>query len=268
MGDLQFAKQFLTSIDNKTTKYQSDHVFDPKTYQMRIPYTLPKLSNPPHPLPPKTKPAPPPAPGSESARPTVSVTLKSARNPNMTVTLPSVDPGTTTIQGLKEQVQACLGGPGVVQVDKIKLLQNKKPIPPSKRLLTDAVEERDLRGHLELGVMVMGGAPDPTPDQVAAAVAAVTTSSTGGTTGASVQDTPMEGVESTATANTQSTSGAGPEPGVPVRPGEASAESVLQTTEFWDDLQGFLEQRIRNQSDAERLRSVFESAWKSHSSRP
>ena len=41
MGDLQFAKQFLTSLDNKPTKYQPDHVFDPKTFQMRIPVSLP-----------------------------------------------------------------------------------------------------------------------------------------------------------------------------------------------------------------------------------
>jgi hypothetical protein len=46
MGDLQFAKQFLTSLDNKTTKYQPDHVFDPKTFQMRIPVSLDLLSLP------------------------------------------------------------------------------------------------------------------------------------------------------------------------------------------------------------------------------
>ncbi|KIW13451.1 hypothetical protein PV08_08639 [Exophiala spinifera] len=272
MGDLQFAKQFLTSIDSKPTKYQADHVFDPRTYQMRVPYTLPKLSNPPHPLPPKTKPAPPPAPGSESAKPTVSVTLKSARNPNMTLTLPTIDPSTTTIHSLKEQVQAHLGGPGVVQLDKIKLLQNKKPIPPSKKTLTDAVDDKDLKGHaVELGVMVMGGAPDPKPQEdtapLAAAAAAAATTTTTGTSGSEKSTgTPMEGVDATAQAKaTQSTE---PEVSEPVQPGEPSGESVLQTSGFWDDLQGFLEQRIRNQSDAVRLRGLFESAWRSHSSGP
>ena len=46
MGDLQFAKQFLTSLDNKTTKYQPDHVFDPKTFQLRIPVSGMSLDNP------------------------------------------------------------------------------------------------------------------------------------------------------------------------------------------------------------------------------
>lgn len=179
----------------------------------------------------------------------------------MTLTLPSVEPSATTIQSLKEQVQAHLGGPSVVQVDKIKLLQNKKPIPPSKRVLTDAVDDKDLRGHVELGVMVMGGAPDPKPQvmaPLAAAAAAATT--TGASAGVENKDTPMEGVESTTTAQAKSEA--------PVQPGEASGESVLQTSEFWDDLQGFLEQRIRSQSDAVRLRGVFESAWRSHGSGP
>ncbi|KIW13795.1 hypothetical protein PV08_08987 [Exophiala spinifera] len=275
-GDLQFAKQFLTSIDNKPTKYQADHVFDPRTYHMRIPYTLPKLSNAPHAFPPKTKPAPPTAPGSESAKTTVSVTLKSTRNPNMTLTIPSMEPSTTTIQSLKEQVQAHWGGccgPSVVQVDKIKLLQNKKPIPPSKKVLTDAVDEKELRGHLELGVMVMGGAPDPKPQvmaSLAAAAAAAAATATAKTSVSKKGDgTPMEGVESTATAQVQQAqadSSAASEG--PVQPGEPSGESVLHTSGFWDDLQGFLEQRIRNQSDAARLRDVFESAWRSHSSGP
>jgi hypothetical protein len=37
MSELNFAKTFLTSLDVKTTKYPSDHVFDPKTFATRIP---------------------------------------------------------------------------------------------------------------------------------------------------------------------------------------------------------------------------------------
>src|SRR3954447_12676419 len=37
MSELNFAKSFLTALDAKTTKYPSDHVFDPKTFPPRIP---------------------------------------------------------------------------------------------------------------------------------------------------------------------------------------------------------------------------------------
>ncbi|KAK7888412.1 hypothetical protein LTR67_008758 [Exophiala xenobiotica] len=258
MGDLQFAKQFLTSLDNKSTKYQADHVFDPKTYQMRIPYTLPKLSCPPHPQPPKTKPVSAPAPGSESAKSTVSLTLKSARNPTMTLTLPQMDPSSTTVQSLKEQVQSHLGGSGVVQIDKIKLLLNKKPIPPSKKTVAEALDEKEAKGDIELGVMVMGGAPDPPPQvQVPPADMAGAPEREKAAVEAESRPTPMEGVE---TVQAESRA--------PVQPGQTSGEIVLQTDEFWNDLQGFLEQRIRDQGEAVRLRGVFERAWKSEVSRP
>src|SRR5436305_10115492 len=37
MSELNFAKTFLTALDAKPTKYNSDHVFDPKTFATRIP---------------------------------------------------------------------------------------------------------------------------------------------------------------------------------------------------------------------------------------
>ncbi|KAK4944356.1 hypothetical protein LTR10_016242 [Elasticomyces elasticus] len=257
MGDLQFAKQFLTSLDNKPTKYQPDQVFDPKTYQMRIPYTLPKLSNPPHPEPPKTKPLQAPAPGSQSANPTITLSLKSARNPNMTLTIPSVDPNTTTIQALKEQTQSHLGGSTVVQADKIKILYNKKPIPPSKKTVAEALDGLVPSGDVEFGVMVMGGAPDP-PPQAPAEMAAAPESEKAAVEaeGQTAESTAIEGVETTQPESE------------PVQPGGSSGEQVLQTSEFWDDLQGFLEQRIRDQAEAVKLRGVFEKAWRSSTSAP
>ncbi|KIX09735.1 uncharacterized protein Z518_00816 [Rhinocladiella mackenziei CBS 650.93] len=263
MGDLQFAKQFLTALDSKPTKYQADHVFDPQTFQMRIPYTLPKLSNPPHPPPPKTTPASAPAPGSESANPTVTITMKSARNPNMTLTLTSIDPTSTTIQALKEQIQSYLGGPTVVHLEKIKVLLNKKPVPPSKKTVTDALDEKSPRGTVEFGVMVMGGAPDPPPQKqtqtrtrapvpVETEMAAAPASEKAAVEAEekSTVSSAMEGVETTTTS------------------AEATRESVLETAEFWTDLQGFLEQRIRDQAEAVRLRGVFEQAWRSSNAKP
>ncbi|EXJ93817.1 hypothetical protein A1O1_02210 [Capronia coronata CBS 617.96] len=255
MGDLQFAKQFLTTLDNKANKYPADHVFDPKTFQMRIPYTLPKLSSPPHPLPPKTT-ASARAPGSESASSTIAVTLKSARNPNMTLMVPSVDPSTTTIHALKEQVQSYLGGPTVVHIDKIKVLLDKKPVPPSKRTVAEALQQRGQEGEVEFGVMVMGGAPDPPPQTQEAAPDAQTASAPSSEEAVveveqkKPEPTPMEDVEPASTS-----------PAAPVQPGGVSGQDVLKSSEFWDDLQGFLEQRLRDQAEAVKLRELFERTW-------
>jgi hypothetical protein len=41
-----------------------------------------------------------------------------------------------------------------------------------------------------------------------------------------------------------------------------SGVEVLKQAEFWDDLQGFLERRLRDQGEAARLRKVFEGAWR------
>ena len=47
----------------------------------------------------------------------------------------------------------------------------------------------------------------------------------------------------------------------PVAQGESGA-SVLESGAFWDDLRGFLEQRIRDQAVAKKATSIFEAAWK------
>ncbi|KAI1800179.1 cell-cycle control medial ring component-domain-containing protein [Daldinia bambusicola] len=41
-----------------------------------------------------------------------------------------------------------------------------------------------------------------------------------------------------------------------------SGSEVLDTKEFWDDLKGFLLQRIRDEKTAEELINTFQSAWK------
>jgi ubiquitin-like protein 4 len=260
MGELQFAKQFLTSLDSKSTKYQSDHVFDPKDFQTRIPYTLPRLSHPPHPLPPNSRTPSTPPPGSTIAVPTITVTLKSTRNPALTLTLPDLNPSSTSIQSLKESVQSALGGPSIVGVEKIKILLNKKPIPASKKTVADTLEGVGLDGkekQVELGVMVMGGAPDPPPQPQPQAAPPPSQQPSGpdsentAVEAAAVPDTstPMEGI-----LNTTSTPA--------VNPVEISGKAVLETPDFWDDLQGFLSQRIKDESQARRVHDVFQAAWK------
>lgn len=45
MTEVSFAKSFLSTLDNKTTKYQPDHQFDPATFGVRIPVGLSILPN-------------------------------------------------------------------------------------------------------------------------------------------------------------------------------------------------------------------------------
>ncbi|OAP61530.1 hypothetical protein AYL99_03733 [Fonsecaea erecta] len=258
MSDLQFAKQFLTSLDNKPNKYQPDHVFDPQTFQMRLPYTLPKLSTPPHPPPPKSVPVTAAAPGSQPSTPTLTLTLKSPRNPNVTLVIHSVPPATATIQDLKEQIQTSLGGPGVVHLDKIKLLLNKKPIPPSKRTVAEALAGLGTGSDVEFGVMVMGGAPDPPQTHITVSLNNETTTSNATLT-TTVAGTGGKPTESKKTGGAE---------GTPMEGVQSATSSVLESQEFWDDLQKFLEQRIGSSNEAGKLRGTFERAWRSAMDRP
>jgi len=152
----------------------------------------------------------------------------------------------------------------VVNAEKIKVLLNKKPIPASKKTVAEALEGSEVSGEVELGVMVMGGAPDPPPQaqppQSLDAIIDASSASAPESEKAAVeaeqnkhQVTPMEGVETTKD---------------PVQPGEVSGADVLETTEFWNDLQGFLEQRIRSSEEAVKLRGTFERSWRSSKDAP
>ena len=278
MTEISFAKTFLTALDNKTTKYQPNHVFDPSTFEVRTPFTLPKLPHPQHPSPPKASsndgPSSQPAvaPGAEPSSTTtntINITLNSSRNPTMTYLLPSAPP-TTTIASIKQQVHDYLGGSAAVSsVDKIKILHNKKPIPASKATVADVVDDANAK-DLELGVMVMGGAPDP-PAQTTTAVKTRPPEPAGpGSENAAIEavtgmnpadtgtETKMEGVQTT-TGNMKSE---------PVQPDENSGADVLQTQEFWTDLEGFLAQRTRSLEEAAKLRQTFERAWRSNTAAP
>ncbi len=184
----------------------------------------------------------------------------------MTFTLPQTQP-TTTLQAIKEQIQTYLGGSDVVATtEKIKLLLNKKPVAGSKKTVSEALEGSDGTEEVEFGVMIMGGAPDPPPQAQPPPTSATTDAAISITAPASEKaaaeagaeekpdQTPMEGIE-TSTSE-------------PLQPGEASGQAVLESPEFWTDLQGFLEQRIRSAEEAERMRGVFERAWRSSRAEP
>jgi len=192
----------------------------------------------------------------------------------MTLNLPSTAPS-TPISSLKQQVHAHLGGPSVVtSIDKIKLLLNKKPVPSSKQTVADIVDANTK--DLELGIMVMGGAPDPPPqDTATTAIKAREPEAAGpGSENAAVEAetgvNPAEDAraETGVAGSTPPTKSRTESESQPVQPGEDSGDAVLQSEEFWKDLEGFLAQRIRSQDDAIRLRGVFESAWWSSSAVP
>jgi hypothetical protein len=108
-------------------------------------------------------------------------------------------------------------------LDKIKLVYNKKPTSDSKTL-RDLLGD-DAKEEVEFTVMVMGGIP----------------------VGASprIQSPELAAVGS-----------------VPVAEGSGSAGlDVLKEESFWNDLQGFLQQRIRDEEEAGRLAGLFRSAW-------
>ncbi|KAH7154995.1 cell-cycle control medial ring component-domain-containing protein [Dactylonectria estremocensis] len=47
-----------------------------------------------------------------------------------------------------------------------------------------------------------------------------------------------------------------------------TGQAALETEEFWDDLKGFLMQRLKDQAQAEELSTLFKSSWQSSQASP
>ncbi|KAI1341913.1 cell-cycle control medial ring component [Xylariaceae sp. FL0016] len=204
MTEVSFAKQFLSVLDARPVKLSPDHVEDPKSYQQRAAYTLPRMPKP------MSKPNRTTAPGSERS---ISVSVKSARNPPLDIKLPPQTLNTSILD-----IKGLVSGETSIPSDKMKILFKKKPVQDSKAL-KDLVAEGE--SSLEFSVMVMGGA-----------AAMVTPKKE------EVEDAQKD-----------------------VAQGQSGAE-VLQTTEFWSDLKGFLLQRLRDEQVAGDLTNTFQAAWK------
>ncbi|CAM1503912.1 Fc.00g015030.m01.CDS01 [Cosmosporella sp. VM-42] len=208
MAEVAFAKTFVSSVDVRPIKLSADHVEDPKNFPARPPYILPRMPTP------MSKPTKL-APGQERS---VTVTLKSLRNPPLDIKLTSQLLNTSLLD-LKTEVSSQTRIP----IQKMKLLHNKKPVPDSK-VLKDMLEETQM--NIEFTVMVIGGAAAIPP--------------------------PEEPVQALAEAPAAEPTGA----------------NALETEEFWSDLQGFLSQRLKDQTQAEELSSLFRSSWQSNQFRP
>lgn len=172
-----------------------------------------------------------PVPGSE---PSYTVTVKSLRNPPLDLRLTS-QTGNTAVLDIKDAVVARTHIPA----DKIKMLFNKKPVLDSK-VLKDLAPPGTTT-TLDFTVMVMGGA--------ATAAAAAAAAAAAGAATAEGQEPPKDAGE------------AGTFKADVVAQGPSGSE-VLQSTEFWDDLKGYLLQRIRDEKQANDVFDTFQTAWK------
>ncbi|KAF2203716.1 hypothetical protein GQ43DRAFT_478819 [Delitschia confertaspora ATCC 74209] len=241
MGEVAFCKQFLTALDSRPIKLSSDHVADPRQYPAQPAFILPKLPHPPHPQRPSkpTSTGAPSTPSASTNNSTISITLKPTKTHPLTppLTLPSISTSTTSIYDLK----SAYGTTTSLPISKIKILYKKKPVPDSKTI-SEVLGLDSNTGGAEFGVMILGGLPS-TPVTSPPAT------------------TPSEGDKGLAEA---SASGPGSENvNVELAAQDLSGKEVIASQEFWDDLKGFIVQRIRDVKEGERLVGVFKNAWES-----
>lgn len=206
MTELSFARSFLSSLNSRSIKLQPDHVADPKTLEVKGPYTLPRM---PHPM---RHPATSQPPG---LSPTIIILLKSLRNPPISLSLSSQSLS-TSIHELKSAVVKEIGTEAS-GTENIRVLYKKKPCPDSKTV-KEVLGDEDVGKEIEFSIMVMGGA----------------TASQSGPTRDEAKGPVAQG---------------------------ASGDEVLGSEEFWDDLKGFLVQRIRDEGKAVEVWETFRKGW-------
>lgn len=124
-------------------------------------------------------------------------------------------------------------------IEGIKVLYNKKPCADSKTI-KDVLGDGEVGEEVEFGVMIMGGA--------AAAI--------GGEGGQAEEEGKKEGAEGGEKMDVDTTA--------PVAQGP-SGDEVLESEEFWDDLKGFLSQRLKDDGKAKDVVEVFRTGWKGRS---
>ena len=146
MTELSFAKSFLSTLDSRPSKLQPDHVSNPKTLEITSSYVLPRMPNQ------FKKGSDDLNVDSEAQKLSeLNVTLKSSRNPVLSLSLPGMDVETSVL-ALKQKVAKDLGIEGT---DKIRVLYKKKPVGDVKTV-KEVVGEEDVGREVEFGVMVMG----------------------------------------------------------------------------------------------------------------
>ncbi|KLJ09214.1 hypothetical protein EMPG_15355 [Blastomyces silverae] len=236
MAELTFTKSFLAALDTRPVKLPGDYVFDPSSFSAPHPYTLPRLSDFHPPMPKKIKQTA--IPGSSKS---ITIHLKSARNPTLHVTLDNCAISSTTVRELREAVQERVqtadheNKPGRVPLDKIKILWKKKPVQGQTIADILGSDTTALSGgkEIELGVMILGGAT----------LAPVT---------------PKTEEKALSKEPSETLPGQGPVGNHP-----STAQDVLSTEEFWDDLESFVTSKVKDAAQASQIKSMFRKAWTS-----
>lgn len=136
--------------------------------------------------------------------PTITILLKSLRNPPISLSLPSQSLS-TSIHELKSVVAKEIGTEGS-GTETIRVLYKKKPCPDSKTV-KEVLGDEDVGKEVEFSIMVIGG----------------TMASLDGPVRDEAMGLGAQGV---------------------------SGDEVLESDEFWDDLKGFLVQRIKDERKA------------------
>ena len=95
------------------------------------------------------------APGQERS---ITVTLKSLRNPPLDISLPALPLSTSVLD-----VKAAVNAQTRIPIDKMKLLLNKRPIADTKVLKELLAKESDKT--IDFSVMVIGGAAVIPPEE-------------------------------------------------------------------------------------------------------
>ncbi|KAF3479611.1 uncharacterized protein GIQ15_06587 [Arthroderma uncinatum] len=186
----------------------------------------------------------------------ITVYLKSARNPVMDIKLGNVALATATVQELKEAVHQRIRPTNLtdadqrVPLDKIKLLWKRKPVQGTS-IADILANESDIvsgKSHAEFSVMILGGATVIPEEELKAAAA--TSKSTQPIVPGTQEDTEMKDVEDVK----ESIPDAGSQP---------SKAGALETPQFWEELEVFLQEKTGDKSEAARLGAMFKTAWQS-----
>lgn len=132
-------------------------------------------------------------------------------------------------------------------LEKIKLLHNKKPAADLKTLKDLGIAE-----DVEFTAMVMGGAPsDATPIAGSGASTPTTKIDTASADKMEVDSEAAHPGGEKAQVQAEESS----------HQGSPSGPGALHTLDFWNDLKGFLTQRLRDESEADKLTAIFKEAW-------
>ncbi|KAI9652403.1 MAG: hypothetical protein M1831_006812 [Alyxoria varia] len=225
MSEVQFAKQFLSTLDSRPVKLSSDHVLDARKLPAQPPFILPRN---PKPFPSSTglqastqKPSSSEPAHSSGLTSITLVPLRRTATAPAPVTLPPLHASRTSVYDLKTKVAARTG----YTTDKLKILWQKRPVGDSKTVAEvvfgSSAEEARKGEEVEMGVMYTG---EPTNRPQAEE----------DLDGKGQGDTVMKDVEveTTRTAEESSTAPKG--------------WDVLKSEGFWSDLQGFVEQKCGN----------------------